>query len=356
MFAGTKGKTWRGISICKFNSFYFTHINNSQFISTQFRNYSQNLIENELVQENNNNIRKEIAPKYKGKKFRKQELFQINTEKHSNNEISALNSTDKSINIIPITKPKRKPPKYWFSLDNQKKFFSEFAERNNIKEPEDWYSISNQEIIKEGGSGLLAVYSSSLSRALKTVYPEFPWEFGSFKNVPQSYWRSLENQRKFLHFVEKKLNVKDVNEWEKIRLCDVYKYGGHRLISHYYSGDLAKYLRAMYPDIEWQDRLITKWQNKIDVKNWIKFVKGYFDIKEKKEWFRISKKQVGMLGGDGLTYSHGSLVNVLKFVYPEEDWTNPFVEDDVDDRLDRFQINNNNNNHNNTNGSDIDQL
>jgi hypothetical protein len=58
-------------------------------------------------------------------------------------------------------KPARsKPNGYWSDLENQRKFFDNLETKLNIKQPEDWYKIPTQTIVKEGGGFVFHRYGS----------------------------------------------------------------------------------------------------------------------------------------------------------------------------------------------------
>lgn len=61
-------------------------------------------------------------------------------------------------------------------MNAQKRFFDRLAEKLHIKSLEDWYNISQSDIIKNGGSGILMkFYGGSPLRALKAIYPDYNW-------------------------------------------------------------------------------------------------------------------------------------------------------------------------------------
>lgn len=53
------------------------------------------------------------------------------------------------------------------NIRNPKLFLKEFELKNNIKCIEDWYKIKNQDIINEGGNGLLNQFGGSLLKMLQ---------------------------------------------------------------------------------------------------------------------------------------------------------------------------------------------
>lgn len=51
------------------------------------------------------------------------------------------------------------------------------------KQMEDWYNITQLDIIKNGGVGVLDYYyNGSPSAALQNVFPEHQWDLNNFKN------------------------------------------------------------------------------------------------------------------------------------------------------------------------------
>jgi hypothetical protein len=82
----------------------------------------------------------------------------------------------------------RKPTGYWQDVGNQRKFFDRMALMLNITKPEDWYSVTIDRLLKNGGSFIRKYYKSSLVqgtlfnitsflqiKALNAAYPEYKW-------------------------------------------------------------------------------------------------------------------------------------------------------------------------------------
>jgi hypothetical protein len=62
------------------------------------------------------------------------------------------------------------------------------------------------------------VYNNSLSLLLKAVYSEYEWLPWKFAHTPHNYWDNQNNQRLFLNWAEKELNIKEKDDWYKILL------------------------------------------------------------------------------------------------------------------------------------------
>jgi hypothetical protein len=56
------------------------------------------------------------------------------------------------------------PQGYWNSLQNQRQFFDSLAKKFNIQKPEDWYKITVDEVVHNGGSFIQRHYKGSLLR------------------------------------------------------------------------------------------------------------------------------------------------------------------------------------------------
>jgi hypothetical protein len=70
-----------------------------------------------------------------------------------------------------------------------------------------------QQIIDIGGSGLLSRYNGSPSLLLSSVYPDYDWLPWKFSICPRNYWNDLTNQRKFMEWATKELNIEKMGDW-----------------------------------------------------------------------------------------------------------------------------------------------
>jgi len=74
----------------------------------------------------------------------------------------------------------------------------------------DWYGITRKEITQRGGSALFNHYPS-LEQALRTVYPDFPWQSMRFSDKqPKGHWADMKNQRELVEKIGVELGVKEV--------------------------------------------------------------------------------------------------------------------------------------------------
>ncbi len=97
--------------------------------------------------------------------------------------------------------------------------------RTDIKNLEDWYKVTVNELKQVGGGTLFSHYGS-MSKLLTTLYPEylvvscksylywFSWDttkfrqhISQFPRVPQGYWDNIEHQRNKLKELSYTLSI-----------------------------------------------------------------------------------------------------------------------------------------------------
>jgi hypothetical protein len=83
-----------------------------------------------------------------------------------------------------------------------------------INKPDDWYSITNVQAVKAGGSTIIRKhYHGSLIRALATIYPDHEWQAWRFRNVSGRWWEDLDNQRRYLRWFEAQEGIRTQTDW-----------------------------------------------------------------------------------------------------------------------------------------------
>ena len=136
----------------------------------------------------------------------------------------------------------------------------------------DWYLVTKREVKRAGGREVFDQYRS-MGEALKATFPEFTWDTTRFP-TPPGYWRMPTHQRQVLERIGKDLGVKEVSAF-----CLKKKH------------------------------------------NWF--------VLKLSDWYRISRKQVSVRGGERLFRYFPSLDSALRAVYPSYPWeTWKFVEGD----------------------------
>jgi hypothetical protein len=73
-----------------------------------------------------------------------------------------------------------------------------------------------KELLESGGREILDKYNWSSPLLLSAAYPELEWLPWKFASCPQNYWDDVQNQRTFMDWATKKLNIKDMSDWYKV--------------------------------------------------------------------------------------------------------------------------------------------
>jgi hypothetical protein len=59
-------------------------------------------------------------------------------------------------------------------------------------------------------------YNGSLPHLLVSVYPDYNWLPWKFTRYPRNYWNDIKNQRKFMDWAAKELNVNEMTDWSRV--------------------------------------------------------------------------------------------------------------------------------------------
>ena len=94
--------------------------------------------------------------------------------------IGALNILTNGSNAFDSAKACT-PNGFWKNIDNQKRYAVWLGETLVYTKMEHWYNITRKLLTTYGGIGLIGnYYSTSHSRFLQTVFPDFKWDLSKF--------------------------------------------------------------------------------------------------------------------------------------------------------------------------------
>jgi hypothetical protein len=96
----------------------------------------------------------------------------------------------------------------------------------------------------------LKKFNDSPSLVISSIYPEYDWLPWKFTMCPRNYWDDMKNQRKFMDWAGKQLNVQETNDWLKIQHQDFCEIGGTSLLMKY-RNSMSRLLTEVYPKHNW---------------------------------------------------------------------------------------------------------
>jgi len=117
-----------------------------------------------------------------------------------------------------------------------------------LGDPEQWYSITNADIIAHGGAALLRRHGQSAAQLLAAQYPEHAWQPWRFSRTPAHWWQSLEQQRRYLEWLALQLGYHTMEDWYKVRLADLEAHGGGGLVANLYGSSPYALLSTVFAD------------------------------------------------------------------------------------------------------------
>ena len=143
----------------------------------------------------------------------------------------------------------KRPHCYWDkNLDNQHIFFEELYQRLNFRSLEDFKTLQNQTVNRNGGGSILNLYSSSIPPLLLTLYPNYPWKFEM--KYSKKYWESVDNQRQYLELFYHKKNYQSLEEFYIVTFREIITTGGRGFLE-VYGNELAVGLLFCFPHFPW---------------------------------------------------------------------------------------------------------
>lgn len=140
------------------------------------------------------------------------------------------------------------PKGTWDDDDNIRGFFDDTALKLGIRETDDWYKVSRDDVDKLGGRELINRYGG-LERALRHIYFEHNWISGRFSYVPRNSWSQQSSVMEFLDYLRDKLGIRNNNDWYRISAEQIMSHGGAGMYMKF--GTLGHALRFAYPDTDW---------------------------------------------------------------------------------------------------------
>ena len=214
---------------------------------------------------------------------------------------------------------------FWQDEKNHKVYMDWLYKELNYKNIEDWYSISQDIIIKNYGCGLLCGYYSYY-KLLENVYPEYKWLPWKFKFVPNNYWGDTNNHKLYTEWLFKELEYKSIEDWYNITQKIINNNYGCGLLK-LYNNSPQQLLKNIYPDykwIPWKFKSVGPgfWDDLNRHKEYMDWLFKELEYKSMKDWYGISQDLITKNRGCGLIYLHynSSPSLMVKSIYHEYKW------------------------------------
>ena len=133
---------------------------------------------------------------------------------------------------------------------NRKRYMIWLGKRLRFKHIRDWYSVTGDDFNANYGNQFLKLYDGSPIAVLRDCFPRHTWNEWMFARVPVGFWDRLENRKRYMRWLGKKLKFKRPQDWYKVRRHDfLANYGGGLLVRYCSYFDL---LKECIPELDWE--------------------------------------------------------------------------------------------------------
>jgi len=159
-------------------------------------------------------------------------------------------------------------PENWWTIANQRRYLEWFRTSILKGELDEFYHVTTNSIRRHKGtsslatltqhiskaftgSGLVAMYSNSISAAIMAVYPEHEWLPWKFQTVSRQWWAEKKNQLNFLEWLRTSVfQFSESSKWYHLSVQDIELHGGKGLVN-IYGKSMYTILSNAYPTYEW---------------------------------------------------------------------------------------------------------
>ena len=222
----------------------------------------------------------------------------------------------------------KQPKNYYQTKEKQQEFVERLFSSCYFTSLEELQTLTHLTIQKHGGKSFMGrYYSHNIKKLLTTLYPHFPWSFENTQTKFE-YFSQLKNQLEFMERLFIKFELKSLGDWEEVSKTKINQNGGVELLRFYYSNDMKKLLKKIYPNFPWSfDKLFKFNSNEYfhSIENQRKFMENLFiqlKLKSIDDWKYIPKQKIIQHGGRSLLvfYYSNDFEKLLSTIYPNHHW------------------------------------
>jgi len=145
-------------------------------------------------------------------------------------------------------------------------------------------------------------------------------------SVKQGTWSNVENHKIYADWLFIKLGYKTMEDWYKININMIHKNRGGGLLPRYYNGSPIKFLKQVYPDIQWLPWKMTSapnkfWNDMVNQKLFTEWLFNKLGYTSMEDWYEITGNIIIKNDGGGLYDKYnGSCSQLLQGIYPDIAW------------------------------------
>lgn len=217
------------------------------------------------------------------------------------------------------------PEGYWDDPKNRRACIEWLQKKLNLKSREDWYQVSQSDILNSGCGGLLHYSSASVRAIVEDAYPEYewlPWKFPATKNY---FWEDAKNRMWYLKWLGGQLGYVEAEDWYKVTQRIFIDNYGAGLINNQYHGIPLNAVSELYPDYDWKPWLFSKvprgfWLDEKNCRDYMMWLEKKLGYTKPEHWYRVKRPDFSHNHGGGLMRRLGSPLLAVMCLYPDFPW------------------------------------
>lgn len=212
------------------------------------------------------------------------------------------------------------PRHFWQDPKNHRQYMQWLGETLGIREPSDWYRVTNQDFRDHGGGAFLIHYDSTVSAAIKSYLPQYDWKEWMFDKTPKGFWQERKNRRRYITWLGEQLGFQTMEDWYRVTTDDFQAHYGNQLLK-LYGGSPVAVLQDCFPRHAWQEWKFARvpvgfWGDLNNCKRYILWLGDKLQVRSPQDWHRVRRREWLENCGGGLLAMYRSPWEVLRKCVP----------------------------------------
>ena len=216
---------------------------------------------------------------------------------------------------------------FWENHENQEKYMIWLFKELKYTKLEDWYTISIRVINKEyGGTTLTQKYNSNPYKLISAIYKEYDWLPWKFHNVEESFWKDINNQKKYMIWLFEELGYTKYEDYYTLSNDHFQKNGGNGLIKEYNSSPY-KLISTIYKEYTWLQWKFNQvetgfWDSPENQRKYMEWLFKKLKYKKIEDLYKIRCKDFRLNHGCYfmMAYYESNPYKIISSIYTEYTW------------------------------------
>lgn len=216
------------------------------------------------------------------------------------------------------------PRTFWRGAKNRRRYMTWLGQRLGFSRVTDWYQVTTENFQQHRGGALLLEYNSSVSATVKACFPGYDWKEWMFNRLPQGFWDDLQNCRRYMQWLGRRLHYQQLDDWYRVKASDFIKNYGRPLLRHY-RDSVAATVIAVVPRSQWCEWMFTRvpprfWDDVENRRRYVQWLGRRLGYREMADWAQVSRKDFKDHFGGWLIMKYRSCWDLLEECFPQFDW------------------------------------